>query len=730
MPNVGGIGIDQGGGGGGTSHHSELDELDYVGSGHTGFSPTSHAHAEGDVTNLVTDLAGKKKIFAPADVGTKLIADWNPALGVTYDGSLKVSHFVDQKGSIDFAQATGANQPTINLTYINDKPAIIFSRTGSTYLKATGLGSTLFGYNKPYQIFIVSKQLDSSSGTLFASCDGVGPRMSVGFNGAGYSFFKEIQSGVNREVDWAPLTGIALTATQLIDISKSPGTGQYATVRVDGNTVLENINFNAISTFVAPNLSLGCVNYGTPITYADFISSALIRLIVCTPLTIDETLAMTAYLANEYALSSPSSQAYLPKTPLGAGRLTSYDTPVTDLDYLIEIDAGSRNVTCTLGRLTDMSRFMRYVFTRHDAATSGFYARIQPYGSEKIRFNGVDNSYLDLTARHEALMIQWAGDHWAVIAQTRHTAKSFGALTTASTEVTTLADDDEIGNVDKTDGLWKKITWANFKAMVLAYLRPLYIREKLTSNRTYYVRSDGNDANTGLVDSAAGAFLTIQTAINSYQTLDCNGFNVFIYVGSGTYSTGSIISYRLGSGNLYLIGDTTTPSNVLISVTGGNCINVTGHPSNSMVTIRGFKLSTTTSGMCLVVSNGSNVSYGEIDFGSCAGYHITVNVNAYLGCMANYTISGSALIHCNAQFFGEVYCTGVTVTLTGTPAWTYGFLYCLPISIMKFYPTFVGSATGNKGSCYQNSVIDTNGTSGANLPGNSGPYSGTGGQIS
>ena len=71
----------------------------------------------------------------------------------------------------------------------------------------------------------------------------------------------------------------------------------------------------------------------------------------------------------------------------------------------------------------------------------------------------------------------------------------------------------------------------------------LGVREQLTANRTYYVRTDGSDGNNGLANSSGGAFLTIQKAIDTVAALDLSIYNVTVQVADGTY-TGAVRGFR------------------------------------------------------------------------------------------------------------------------------------------------------------------------------------------
>jgi hypothetical protein len=137
-----------------------------------------------------------------------------------------------------------------------------------------------------------------------------------------------------------------------------------------------------------------------------------------------------------------------------------------------------------------------------------------------------------------------------------------------------------------------------------------------TANITYYVRTDGDDSNTGLINSAAGAFLTIQHAIDILpQTIN---HTIGINVAAGTYAETITIAGFNGKGSIVvygpdLVGDTHMVNNVIIKFCG------------IYVTVRGLKcLSTTAANIDITYSR--YVSANKIKCVETDAAHAAVSV--------------------------------------------------------------------------------------------------------
>lgn len=250
-------------------------------------------------------------------------------------------------------------------------------------------------------------------------------------------------------------------------------------------------------------------------------------------------------------------------------------------------------------------------------------------------------------------------------------------------------------------------------------------REVLTADRTYYVRTDGSDSNNGLANTSGGAFLTWQKAWDTILTLDLNGFNVTVQAGDGTYTgTLSIQSPQIG-GLVTFQGNSGTPANVVLS-TSSAAINV--NCPCPLITFKDFKI-TTSGGDCLDVQGGASVAISGLNFGTCADGQIRVIGPGFLTIAGNYTITGGGTAHWLTQLNGAINGNTKTITLTGTPAFSW-FARCETAGLINFYqPTFSGSATGSRYAVTQNSVINVYGGSTSLFPGNSAGSTSTGGQY-
>lgn len=265
-------------------------------------------------------------------------------------------------------------------------------------------------------------------------------------------------------------------------------------------------------------------------------------------------------------------------------------------------------------------------------------------------------------------------------------------------------------------------------------------REILTADRTYYVRTDGNNSNSGQVNSPGGAFLTIQRAIDVAASLDLSIYNVTIQLGAGTYSTtkGLVGRQCVGSGYVTIIGDETTPANVVLSMNGtvgedDGCFAI--YDCTTTYRIRGVTLISTATGAGpygLHAHRGGKIQFQNIRIGTGFSQQIrAADGGSAIVATGPYTVTAGAT---NSHLFSGVTATvriqNVVVTITGTPNFASGFASCIRNGVMiATGSTFAGTATGIRYSVSENGTIAINGAGENFFPGNVSGTKLTGGQY-
>lgn len=258
------------------------------------------------------------------------------------------------------------------------------------------------------------------------------------------------------------------------------------------------------------------------------------------------------------------------------------------------------------------------------------------------------------------------------------------------------------------------------------------VRERLTADRTYYVRSDGSDSNTGLVNSSGGAFLTLNKARDAILALDLAGFTATIKMGnSATLTAGLSWTKPPVGGPVILEGDTSTPANTIISVTSGNAVEV---KCNMQLSVKHVELRTTTSGNGIHAEGpGARIAIlAGVRFGATADWQAQAKNGGYISnAGASYNVTGAAKGHFSALRNGVIDIVGaLTVTVSGTPAMSVAFAQATEGGGLNATSvTFSGSATGVRYSATLNGVIQTGGGGASYFPGNSAGSTATGGQY-
>lgn len=322
-----------------------------------------------------------------------------------------------------------------------------------------------------------------------------------------------------------------------------------------------------------------------------------------------------------------------------------------------------------------------------------------------------------------------AGDHRLTInkaAAARTGTVVFQSSAVGRAEVGLAGEDDFSVRVSGDGAAWRtglRIDRSNGRATFPSG----GVREQLSAARSYFVRTDGNDANTGLADSAGGAFRTLQKAVDMVGGLDVGIFDVTIEVGPGTYTGQTTLKNFVGAGQCLIRG---LGGVAVLAAATGPTIAATGLVSRWALGTN-LRLETTTSGSAIFLDS-SRLTLSGATFGATSGggYHMVLDRSGVF-VNADYAIAGGGAGHVFCSTGSDFVILGPrTITLTGTPAFTDCFVRATGLAVVRAPAvTFVGSATGVRYVAELNSVINTSGGGASYLPGSMAGILATGGQY-
>lgn len=223
-------------------------------------------------------------------------------------------------------------------------------------------------------------------------------------------------------------------------------------------------------------------------------------------------------------------------------------------------------------------------------------------------------------------------------------AEALGELTQALTEDTTPDfDADYFASYDASADTGKKVKFSTA------------FRKRLTADLNLYVNgSTGSDSNNGLASGTA--FATLQKAVDVATELDLVIYSVTINIAAGTYAAVAFRSVH-GSGAITLLGDETTPSNVIISATTAHAL---GDPDGATpflgrYVVRGVQITSSggTRHGIFAANPGAIIQFKKVDFAATSGHHWAATRGGLIGCLDDYSISGSPTSsHCVASYGG------------------------------------------------------------------------------
>ena len=157
----------------------------------------------------------------------------------------------------------------------------------------------------------------------------------------------------------------------------------------------------------------------------------------------------------------------------------------------------------------------------------------------------------------------------------------------------------------------------------------MWMRERLAAARTYYVRTDGSNSNSGLENTAGGAFLTIQKACDIAASLDAQSYQVTCQLADGTYNESVVVRPMLGALPLIIRGNNTTPANVVVN--GVACFTA-GQPG-AYCQVLDLKMIASSIG--ITASYTGKIEFGNVNFGAATNRHVNAQYGGLVNCLSS-----------------------------------------------------------------------------------------------
>ena len=284
-----------------------------------------------------------------------------------------------------------------------------------------------------------------------------------------------------------------------------------------------------------------------------------------------------------------------------------------------------------------------------------------------------------------------------------------------------LAGDDDLHLKVSADGA----TWTEAMVIDAATGRAAFpagiegAPERLVANRTYFVRLDGNDANDGSADTAAGAFRTVQRAVDLAAGLYCGPFTVTVRIGAGNFAEAARL-FVPGNGNLRLslegagAGVTTISGTVYGVQVSGPCD----------LTLRDLRIAGAS--VTLWARYGARVNLrGTIELGTGTARLIGADNAAYiegLSCVLRIAVTSSAYF-LFATAGGHIYLGSGASIMTASPVTFLSTVYAGLNGIAQVVGSQVtwnesaGAIQGGRYTATANGVINTAGAGPSFIPG-------------